>query len=1051
MTVSKQGKIITFYSYKGGTGRSMALANIAWILAANSKRVLVVDWDLEAPGLQRYFRPFLVDRELTSSPGVVDLITDFILEAITPLAKGETLEPDWFLPRTDIDPYVISLNWKFPSGGQLDLIPAGKQGPDYGQRFAAINWQKFYDVLGGGAFIEQLKLNMRSQYDYILIDSRTGVSDTSGICTLQMPDSLVVCFTLNNQSIEGAAAIAQGVFEQRRVQDSQSSLLYSQDAKGPSGPVDGRNYVSPYQFKIFPVPMRVDQAEQDKLGIRRSYCRRKFEPFLERMTVVERKAYWGPVSVPYVPYFSYEEILATFKDDPSDPSSCLAAFIRIAKEITENEVTGFIPLISPEQRESILQEFANVPLPELTRGASASDNGRGGVVKDGVTTVSGTGTTESVETQLESSLRRAEVTYRSLNDEGKEQARLLWLRLVRIPRPGENVENSKVRVPLKDIDAAGNPVIQKFQTAGVVTVTKDHKTAEMIVEVKDEELLRSWPTLDKWISEERDLLHFRQDLQSSMFQWEDTGKRWENLLGGRRLWKARQWFKTHRRYLSNSEAAYIEDSIKWYQAFASAGVVIIGGLAIALYFFLAASNKKRMVANIASSAEAQLVASTSGSQFQPDQFQLGLLLATEAQRLAPTAKGEALLQNNLGRLPRRVTSFDIGKNVLDLALSTDGSQLLAVTGTTPMASSGFIEDRAAQVHGLPVGQIVNRAPFKQRSSIFQLSPDGRHAAVVSTPGNTQANTQGNAPRNTYLVEVVEAATGKVVANFGHRDQVYDMAFSPDGALFATASGDTLAAVVNLRASVPTPFVFQSSAVVNAVTFSGDSQHLALAGEDSMVHVLRNIPSAARYSDSRNIRIGNTAFQIALSNNGRYLATVTLDNKNVSLWDVETQTFIKTFVSDRGMIFPIWFTPDSRFLMAATAGTVYAWALSPDVKDTSFQFDTNNSVTISDDGKYFASSGTEAARIWEYNNSSFNEVAALLQKSILVRPSFGGSNNVVMGGANNIITVWTLGLPLTDNLQFEACSRLTRNLTLEEWNTYLASYLGAYRRTCAEIP
>jgi MinD-like ATPase involved in chromosome partitioning or flagellar assembly len=39
-------RIITFYSYKGGTGRSMALANIAWILASAGKRVLAIDWDL---------------------------------------------------------------------------------------------------------------------------------------------------------------------------------------------------------------------------------------------------------------------------------------------------------------------------------------------------------------------------------------------------------------------------------------------------------------------------------------------------------------------------------------------------------------------------------------------------------------------------------------------------------------------------------------------------------------------------------------------------------------------------------------------------------------------------------------------------------------------------------------------------------------------------------------------------------------------------------------------------------------------------------------------
>jgi len=41
------GRIATFYSYKGGTGRSMALANFAWILAASGKRVLAIDWDLK--------------------------------------------------------------------------------------------------------------------------------------------------------------------------------------------------------------------------------------------------------------------------------------------------------------------------------------------------------------------------------------------------------------------------------------------------------------------------------------------------------------------------------------------------------------------------------------------------------------------------------------------------------------------------------------------------------------------------------------------------------------------------------------------------------------------------------------------------------------------------------------------------------------------------------------------------------------------------------------------------------------------------------------------
>ena len=47
--------IVTFYSYKGGVGRSMALANVAEWFRLQGLRVVMVDWDLEAPGLESFF------------------------------------------------------------------------------------------------------------------------------------------------------------------------------------------------------------------------------------------------------------------------------------------------------------------------------------------------------------------------------------------------------------------------------------------------------------------------------------------------------------------------------------------------------------------------------------------------------------------------------------------------------------------------------------------------------------------------------------------------------------------------------------------------------------------------------------------------------------------------------------------------------------------------------------------------------------------------------------------------------------------------------------
>jgi MinD-like ATPase involved in chromosome partitioning or flagellar assembly len=69
--------IYTFYSYKGGVGRSMAMANVAEWLYQQGKRVVMIDWDLEAPGLEGYFFPEEQLDEIKSKPGLMDVIVDY--------------------------------------------------------------------------------------------------------------------------------------------------------------------------------------------------------------------------------------------------------------------------------------------------------------------------------------------------------------------------------------------------------------------------------------------------------------------------------------------------------------------------------------------------------------------------------------------------------------------------------------------------------------------------------------------------------------------------------------------------------------------------------------------------------------------------------------------------------------------------------------------------------------------------------------------------------------------------------------------------------------
>jgi tetratricopeptide (TPR) repeat protein len=332
METPRNGKIISFYSYKGGTGRSMAMVNVAWILASKGKKVLMIDWDLEAPGLHRYIHPFIDDKELASSEGVIDFVVKYAAKAMAP--PPDPLPKDWYVPYANILRYVMPLKWEASGNkeqefGQIHFVPSGRQGIAYSIRVNTFDWQKFYDKFGGYDFIEAAKLKMKSEYDYILIDSRTGLSDTAGICTVQLPDILVVCFTFNNQSIEGAAAVAESVFDQR--QDDEA-------------------------FQIFPIPMRVELGETDRLDLARVTAVTKFSRYLRKFSEEEQKKYWGHIEVLYKPIFAYEEFLAPFAEKQGQLHSVLSAMERITGYITGNDVSA-LATISETDRLSVHEKF----------------------------------------------------------------------------------------------------------------------------------------------------------------------------------------------------------------------------------------------------------------------------------------------------------------------------------------------------------------------------------------------------------------------------------------------------------------------------------------------------------------------------------------------------------------------------------------------------------------------------------------------------------------------------------------------------------------------
>ena len=170
----------------------MALVNAAVELANRGRRVLAVDFDLEAPGLDT----FDVMQSRRQVPGIIDFVNEY-------LASGQAPDASRFISETP------------PIGeqeGRLWIMPSGRH-ETYAANFNQIDWGSLYDHHDGYLLFEDLKEQWKRLFepDYVLIDSRTGHTDTCGICTRQLPDAVVILFFPNEQNLRGLTRVVRDI------------------------------------------------------------------------------------------------------------------------------------------------------------------------------------------------------------------------------------------------------------------------------------------------------------------------------------------------------------------------------------------------------------------------------------------------------------------------------------------------------------------------------------------------------------------------------------------------------------------------------------------------------------------------------------------------------------------------------------------------------------------------------------------------------------------------------------------------------------------------
>jgi len=180
-------KTVSFYSYKGGVGRSLALTYTAKFLADCNFTVCIVDVDLEAPGIIYKF----MSTPTHEKQGTLDYIHACMDR------KPPEMISDFF--------YTFHQTRL----GYIKLMSSGK-GLDntYWAKLADIDWRKlFCEKDGEGLFIfELLKYQIKTQInpDFLFFDSRAGVTIMSQVCNSVIPDSVIFLLANNNENFHGA-------------------------------------------------------------------------------------------------------------------------------------------------------------------------------------------------------------------------------------------------------------------------------------------------------------------------------------------------------------------------------------------------------------------------------------------------------------------------------------------------------------------------------------------------------------------------------------------------------------------------------------------------------------------------------------------------------------------------------------------------------------------------------------------------------------------------------------------------------------------------------